>query len=812
MNLLIVESPNKIKKIKDLLGSDWEVGASAGHIRDIPGKDLGINRAAGTYGITYGIDPKKEELVDRLKKMVAQVGAANVWVATDPDREGEAIGYHLCKVLGLDTKTTKRITFMEITGPAIQAAIKAPRLLDMPLVAAQEARRALDRLVGWEVSPTLGRSQPKPKAGEPNFSAGRVQSVATRMVVEMEEAIEQFAAGSGVSFPISARFATKASEAGPGGEVVPGRLLAAPGTPAPADPEAFARQLLSQLSGTGSWRVRSVEQKPLLQTPSPAYSTSTLQQDGVRKLKLSVAKISELAQQLFEEGHITYIRTDSVNVGEEGQAQALAQISAQYGPEFAEARRFKEKAGVQGGHEAIRPTHWEVKQAGSSPDARRLYSLIYERTLASQMSAARYAQTVITIGSEEPGIEALFESRVKVLEFAGYRAAYQEAEEEKADDGGEADEAEQGALSAPLSVGQALELARLQARGSMQKPPKRYNEADLVAHLEKMQIGRPSTYASTIATIFKRQYVAVGDVAGKKVATKTLSWESGQPAGTLSEVARQETLGGDKAKLLPTERGRSATAWLKQYFGQLVDYGFTASCEEKLDAIAEGQLQYRAMLSEFDEQLLSQKEVALKDAPVPEPRSRIVGEWQGQPVRVGATKYGDSVSYGSQGAAAFYNMPEGLSWKDITLEKAVELIEDGQRTQKRLVGEYEKKPIMGGISRKTDKPYLIWKEQFFDLPEGIGLDFLTPEKARLTVATQLEEAQLAKVAGLINQIDKNWLVWREKDRLWLGNSRDKIRLAPFITEQEAANWDKAAAEKQWANDKKYRAKQKAQAK
>jgi len=785
MNLLIVESPNKVQKIKGFLGAEWLVGASIGHIRDIPGKELGMDRAGQSYHITYAVDEGKKQTVAGLKQMVSQVGKANVYLATDPDREGEGISFHLCEVLGLDKNTTKRVTFMEITEPAIRAALAKPRTLDQDLVAAQEARRAIDRLVGWEVSPSLRNSQPV-VAGALPWSAGRVQSVATRLVADLEDTIEGFAAGSGLSFPVSAIFTT------PAGEKLPARYVGKS-----VATEAEARAQLSRVVGTSAegWRVLRIEQQPVSSNPPPAYSTSSLQMDGVKKLKFSVAKISELAQKLFEAGHVTYIRTDSVNIGEEGTAEALAQITQQYGANYACARKFKEKAGVQGGHEAIRPTHWDVTKAGATAEEQALYQLIYTRTLASQMSAAQYAQTVITVGRGTQAAgeenEDRFESRVKILTFPGYRAAYMEAEEEAADEAS-AEGAEGATLLTPLQEGNALALARVQATGRMQKPPKRYDEATLVGELEKRQIGRPSTYATIIKTIFARQYVKVDTVAGKKVPTKTLSWEIGQPWGQVSETPRTETLGGDKAKLVPTERGRAATRYLKTHFSELVDFNFTAQCEELLDQIAEGKLGYAPMLRDFDARLLKQKAAADLLNPAA-PKARHVGDWQGLPIHAADTKFGPKLRYGPAGEEKRYDLAEPLKPATVTLEQAIAAIEYGMKHRKRLVGEHLKLPIEGGIN-KADKPYLLWNEQFFNLPEGVPLERLTPSMASAAILEQLAAAQ----ANIVKQIDKNFKVTRKepgKVGLWLYNGTKRGTV--FESEEQVQAWDKPAAQAAW---------------
>jgi DNA topoisomerase-1 len=787
MKLLIIESPNKVKKILSCLPAGWSVDASIGHIRDLPNKELGIDRNNG-YALTYVTDPGKLEKVAELQAKALAVGNDNVYIGTDPDREGEAIGFHLCEVLGLDPYQTERIVLHELTESAIRAAIAAPKKVDMDLVRAQECRRALDRLVGWELSTLLTR---KFGRTQPGYSAGRVQSVTTRLIVEREREIKAFA--SRLSFPVSAAFRTGA------GEQLPARWL---GT-APED-EAAARTLLTRLA-SGSYAVQNVEQKPVTQAPPAPYSTSTLQQDGVKKLKLSVAEVADLAQKLFEQGHITYIRTDSVNLSDEAKAGAQAQIEAQFGADYAQPRKFREKAGTQGAHEAIRPTHWEEPNAGETDAQRALYKLIYARTLASQMSDARYDLTVITLATApDAAPENCFESRARVLTFPGYRQAYQEVEEE-APEGDDAQGAEGGTLLNPVEEGESVTLGRLQAAGRSLKPRGRYDEATLIAELEKRQIGRPSTYASSVNTITKtRNYAAHGNVAGKKISTKTLVWEN----GAISAQARTETVGGDKNKLIPTERGENVTDFMLTYFPNVVDYAFTADCESKFDLIAEGKNQYADLVHEFDSALLAQKVTAEVALP-PRPQARLVGDWNERPITSGLGKADEAtgkprpwVKYDD----AFYSLAEGQDPQLVTIEEAVEAIRLGRERKRREVGKHEKQPILAGISSKTDKPYLMWKEQFFNLPEDCVIAVLSPEQAQQYVIDGLAE----KNALVVKVIDRTWSVRRAKGggSIYLSNSVTK-ETAPMskVSEESALTWEKGDAAEHMKKFKKWKATQ-----
>ena len=768
MNLLIVESPNKIKKITALLPQGWHVEASVGHIRDLPLKELGIDRG-NQYRMSYAINADKEATVANLKAKVRQVGAANVYLATDPDREGEAISYHLCQVLGLDVKTTKRVTFQEITGPAILAAVAQPRKLDVALVAAQECRRAVDRLVGWEISPLLTRYfQTK------GYSAGRVQSVATRLVVERERTILAFTGKR--SYAMSAVFRTAAAE------LLPARWVGeSPQT------EEGARELLARIRQARDFGVLSVEQQPVATSPPPPYSTSSLQQDGVKKLRLTVQQVSDLAQKLFEAGHITYIRTDSVNLSEEARQEAAAQIRQQFGPQYAHGggRTFREKAGSQGAHEAIRPTHWDQPAAGETPQQQQLYQLIYARALASQMSDARYDQTTILVAAASPGPEGLtFQSKARVLRFDGYRKAYQEAAEEVDEDAAAAEGAEGAALLHPVGQGESLELRRVRAAGRSQKPPRRFDEATLVAELERLQIGRPSTYASTLRTIHAREYVANGSVAGNKVSAKTLIWEDGQ----LREETRTETIGGDKNKLVPTERGQRVTDFLLRYFPDIIDLAFTARCEDEFDEVAEGRRRFAEVVPAFDGRLMRLCEVAAVDLPARK-QAHQVGMWQDQPIHSGTSEKGNWVRYGDK----FYDLG-ALDPLTVTVEQAVAAIQAGRARERRQVGVWDKKPIEAGISRK-EEVYLLWNDKFFPVAaEGQpqpALSTITAEVAEGIVRRALEAEQ----AAIVHQIDNKWSIRLSKNqKLYLTNGKDSAPLGK-VSLEEAKAWDKSAAQK-----------------
>ena len=569
MKLLIVESPNKTKKLKSFLGEDWEVAASFGHIRDLPAKgDMGIDKK-NAFKMRYEVYPDKQKIVDELKRKVSRAGKENVYLATDPDREGEAISFHLCEELNLSYKTTHRVTFQEITEMAVKAAISNPRKIDMDLVAAQECRRAMDRLVGFEISPVLWKKLEK------GMSAGRVQSVALRMVIDRERIIAGFA--DRYSFHVHGYFKTAK------GDVLKAKRIDDPRST--ADSKKYLESITDK-----SFQVIDVSKKPVTRPPQPPFSTSSLQQDANRKLKFSVKKTMEVAQKLFEGGHITYMRTDSLNLSDTAIEEAKTQIESQFGNAYFEKRTFKSKAGSQEAHEAIRPTHFEQATAGETSDEQKLYDLIYRRALASQMKAAEFEETLITIDTL-PVTPDVYQAKASVQKFDGYLKIYQEEADEDAE--------EEVSPIKEVNTGEALEKLRVEANQVYAKPPKRYNEASLVKDLENKQIGRPSTYASTISTLFLREFVKVGDAPGRKVTAEKLVLE----AGRISTSQKTETLGSDKGKILPSQRGEQVIGFMEKNFLQIIDYSFTASMEENLDLIAEGKDNYERVISGFDTQL-----------------------------------------------------------------------------------------------------------------------------------------------------------------------------------------------------------------
>ncbi|WP_431216750.1 type I DNA topoisomerase [Puia sp. P3] len=569
-NLLIVESPAKAKTIEKILGEDFEVKSCYGHIRDLEKGDMGID-IKNNYRPRYIIPEDKEKVVKELKSVAKKSG--EVWLATDEDREGEAISWHLCEVLGLDPGTTKRIVFHEITKPAIQSAVTKPRTVDMNLVNAQQARRILDRIVGFELSPVLWRKM----SVKNNLSAGRVQSVAVRIIAEREREINAFVPVS--TFKIEALFTAKDVS----GKAV---TFSAEGKKqsSAANAETFLQGLyrgrLHRYGHSGQAREKDAR---------GPFTTSTLQQEASRKLGYSVSRTMLLAQKLYESGKITYMRTDSVNLSELAMDAAANQIKSQYGQKYVQPRKFKNKnESAQEAHEAIRPTYMDAMTVDDA-DCRRLYELIWKRTMASQMADAELEKTIakIQISTNKEELTASGE----VLKFDGFLKVYMEDRDEDE----VTDEDEQEGMLPPLTVRQDLPLKEMKAVERFTRPQPRYTEASLVKKLEELGIGRPSTYAPTISTILKRGYVEKRDKEGIRRDFRILSLKHDK----IEKVVEQENTGAEKSKLFPTDLGLVVTDFLKQYFDDIMDYHFTARIEEEFDEVARGKMQWSKMIDDF---------------------------------------------------------------------------------------------------------------------------------------------------------------------------------------------------------------------
>ncbi|MEX0919791.1 MAG: type I DNA topoisomerase, partial [Candidatus Saccharimonadales bacterium] len=544
-NLVIVESPAKAKTIEKFLGDGYKVASSYGHVRDLPSKNMGID-IDNNFEPQYEINDDKKKQVAKLKKLVAE--AETVWLATDEDREGEAIAWHLYHALDLDKKQVKRIAFHEITKEAVTNAIANPRDMDKNLVDAQQARRVLDRLVGYEISPVLW------KKVRPGLSAGRVQSVAVRLIVEREQEIKEYEPEH--SFKISANFKT-ASNDGLDAEL-----------PKSIDDQKSARSFIDQAK-EASFSVDEIDTKPSTRNPSAPFTTSTLQQAAARKLSFGVRQTMSIAQRLYEAGHITYMRTDSVNLAQSALSQIASIIKDSYGDEYYLARSFKSKAGAQEAHEAIRPTNFSLEKAGEDEQQQKLYNLIRNKALASQMAPAQLEKTQIHITSSNH--EERLVAKGEVIKFPGFLKVYQDGKIEDV-------------LLPEVKSGDSLELIKLEAREHIKRGPARYNEAALVRKLEEMGIGRPSTYAPTIHTIQDRGYVERSDVEGVEKEINVITLEN----NSVEEVKETLIYGRDQNKLLPTQIALLVNDFLSKHFTHIVDYDFTKEAEEEFDLIAEG--------------------------------------------------------------------------------------------------------------------------------------------------------------------------------------------------------------------------------
>ena len=566
-NLVIVESPAKAKTIEKFLGADYKVLSSYGHIRDLKKKEFSIDTT--NFAPQYEIPSEKTKLVNELKAEAKNAGT--VWLASDEDREGEAISWHLYEVLGLKPEQTKRIVFHEITKPAILQAIEHPRDIDLNLVNAQQARRVLDRIVGFKLSPVLW------KKVKPALSAGRVQSVAVRLIVEREREIQQFR--SEESYRVVALFTLANSKEGTEIKAELNQRF--------KNKEEATRFL--ENCKDAAFTIRDIATRPQKRTPAAPFTTSTLQQEAAHKLGFTVAQTMMIAQRLYESGRITYMRTDSVNLSSLCINASTAVIKDLMGERYVKSRQFHTKTkGAQEAHEAIRPTYMDQTEIEGTPQERRLYDLIWKRTVASQMADAEIEKTTATI--QISGQDAAFVATGEVIKFDGFLKVYRESFDEDSEN-----ETAEGNLLPPMETGQQLERKEIQALQRFTQHPPRYNEASLVKKLEELGIGRPSTYAPTISTIQQREYVTKGDKGGeeKELVILTLKGD------TISQQAKQTVIGAERGKLVPTDVGTVVNDFLLQYFPEIMDYNFTAEVEKKFDDIAEGKTEWTQMMKDF---------------------------------------------------------------------------------------------------------------------------------------------------------------------------------------------------------------------
>ncbi|KIC93882.1 type I DNA topoisomerase [Flavihumibacter solisilvae] len=717
-NLLIVESPAKAKTIEKILGEDFEVKSCYGHIRDLEKDEMGID-IKHQYKPRYIVPEDKEKVVKELKQLAKK--SDEVWLATDEDREGEAISWHLCEVLGLDPGTTKRIVFHEITKPAIQKAVKQPRTVNMNLVNAQQARRVLDRIVGFELSPVLWRKM----SMRNSLSAGRVQSVAVRLIAEREREINAFKVVS--NFKVEAIFTSADTNKKQVSFKAEGQRF---------NNEAGAEKFLESCKGA-DYTVSDIQVKPGKKSPAAPFTTSTLQQEASRKLGYSVSKTMLLAQKLYESGKITYMRTDSVNLSDTAMEGIRQQVTGQYGNRYFQERKFRNKnESAQEAHEAIRPSYME-NSTDDDADTKRLYELIWKRTMASQMADAELEKTIakISISTNKEELTASGE----VLKFDGFLKVYREDRDEEDmtdDEGGDS-------MLPPLQPGQKLPLKEMKATERFNRPAPRYTEASLVKKLEELGIGRPSTYAPTISTILKRGYVEKRDKEGVKRDYRVLKLEKDK----ISKETEQETTGAEKSKLFPSDLGLVVTDFLSQYFNDVMDYGFTAKIEGEFDDVATGKRLWHKMIDDFYNPFKKDVENTLETA------ERIKGERElgvdaesGKKVVARMGRYGPMVQIGDvndEEKPRFAKLKTGQSIETISYDEAMELFR-----LPRVLGTFEDKEVQVSIGRFG--PYIAHDGKFYSLakefdPYSISLEEATPV---------IEEKRKAKEERTIKVFEK----------------------------------------------------------
>ena len=696
-NLLIVESPAKAKTIEKILGKDFEVKSCYGHIRDLEKDDMGID-VNNHYLPRYKVPEDKERVVRELKQLAKK--SDEVWLASDEDREGESISWHLAEVLGLDPKSTKRIVFHEITAPAIKKAVDNPRLINMNLVNAQQARRVLDRLVGFELSPVLWR-----KIGmQRSLSAGRVQSVAVRLIVEREREINHFIPES--TYKIEAYFNATDINNKP-------VTFKADG-PNKMSTEKDAKAFLETCKGA-NYKVTDIQVKPAKRTPAAPFTTSTLQQEASRKMGYSVSKTMLLAQKLYESGKITYMRTDSINLSDTALDDIRNQVTKAYGDQYHQPRKFKNKnESAQEAHEAIRPTYMSNTSV-EDEDLRRLYELIWKRTIASQMSDAEFEKTTakINISSNNETLSANGE----VMKFDGFLKVYLEGKDEE-------DEENTEGMLPPLTVGQQLNFIQMTASEKFSRPAARYTEASLVKKLEELGIGRPSTYAPTISTIVKRNYVEKRDKDGVKRESAILRLSK---ADAIEKEIIQENTGAEKNKLFPTDLGSVVTDFLKQYFTKVMDFSFTAKIEAEFDQIAEGKITWSNMIDGFYKPFHETIEHTLENADRAKGERELgMDEATGKKVIARMGRYGPMVQIGDtaneEEKPRFAKLKQTQSIETITMEEAMQLF-----SLPRTLGEYDGMELSVNVGRFG--PYIKLGEQFISIPKGEDLHEMELERA-----------------------------------------------------------------------------------
>ncbi len=779
-NLVIVESPAKAKTIEKYLGKDFQVLSSVGHIRSIVKKTKDgtppINIAKG-FDTTYEIDPEKKKTVAELRKAVKSVGDSSaVWLATDEDREGEAIAWHLCEVLKLDPKTTKRIVFHEITKSAIEEAVKNPRTVDMSLVQAQQARQILDRLVGFELSPVVWQKVPGGK------SAGRVQSPAVRLLVEREREIDSFE-GS-FTFKVTAEFTVPTDKE----QVMKAEL------PQRFKTEAEAQAFLESLIGA-EFTVSDVTTSPSTRNPAAPFTTSTLQQDANSRLGFGAKATMSAAQKLYQEGKITYMRTDSVNLSSQAIAAAASYIESAFGKEYVQVRTFKTKsASAQEAHEAIRPTDMSLERGSGNEYDQKLYNLIRSRTLASQMAPAKLEKTVVTITISTA--TQSFEAKGEVIIFDGFLKVY----------GGSKKDAD---ILPAVSSGDKLNLQSSNARQTFARPPARYTEGSLVKKLEDLGIGRPSTYATIINTVQVRGYALKGE--GEGTPRDVIVLDLKKPTGPLSREVVQEKTGSDRGKLVPTPAGQVVSDFLTNHFDQVVDYGFTARVEEEFDQIAASSLDRNKMLTDFYKPFhkLIEESGGIDRSTVAQAREVGIDPKTNKPILARFGRYGPMLQLGNpspddkEEKVQFAPLPAGTKIENVTLEQALEMFK-----LPRLVGQTaDGKDIKANIGRFG--PYIQIDKTF------VSIKPLDPHTITLAESRDLYAAKLEKDAAKnISEFPSGIKVLNGQYGPYITDGKKNAKIPKdtdpkSITEEQAKKLlDEAPAKKKFPGKRNFRAAKK----
>ena len=709
-NLVIVESPAKAKTLEKFLGKDYKVMSSYGHIRDLKKKEMSVNLE--DFSPEYEIPSDKESVVKSLRTEAKK--ADTVWLASDEDREGEAISWHLCKVLGLDPKAAKRIVFHEITKTAILKAIETPRTIDMGLVNAQQARRVLDRIVGFKLSPVLWKKL------KPSLSAGRVQSVAVRLIVEREKEIENFKSES--SFRVSAIFTVDGQEI---------KASLAHGFKTEEEAEACLNSCKDK-----EFVITDIEKKPVKKSPAPPFTTSTLQQEAARKLGFTVSQTMMVAQHLYESGHITYMRTDSVNLSSLCINTTKEEIIKLHGEKYSKPRQFHTSSkGAQEAHEAIRPTYISEHEITGNSQEKRLYDLIWKRTVACQMADAEAEKTTITISADDLNFMATGE----VITFDGFLRVYRESY----DDDVQQDETE--GLLPVVKKGERLDMKEMVATQRFTQHPLRYTEASLVKKLEELGIGRPSTYAPTISTIQQREYVEKGDKKGEEHSYAIIKLANGK----LKKSTKKEVLGKEKGKLIPTDIGVVVNDFLMQSFPEIVDYNFTANVEKEFDEIADGRENWHEMMHDFYAKLEPMVDATLQEKNEHKVGERVLGTepGTGKPVSVKIGRFGPMVQIGIANETEkprFAQLNKGQSIATITLEEALELFK-----LPRTLGEYEGENVVVGTGRFG--PYVQHSKKYVSIPKDIDPMSITLDDA----VKLIEERRKMEASSHLKSFDED---------------------------------------------------------